>query len=57
MLFSKNLLAVDNLNYVPMTSVVNKVTLQFKMTLAGALLAGQRLHLASFLVFGICGHL
>ena len=55
--FSKSLFAVGKTNYVLMTSVVNKVTLQLKMTLEGALLAGERLHLANFLMFRICGPL
>ena len=40
-----------------MPSIVNRVTLQLKVTLKGALLVGQSLHLANFLACGICGSL
>lgn len=50
-------MAVNKTNYVIMPSIVNRVTLQLKVMLKGTLLAGQSLHLASFLAHGICGSL
>lgn len=53
---SKNLFALHKTNYVLMTLIDNKVTLQLK-ELKGALWTGQSLHLANFLAFRICGPL